>query len=60
MTKIPNNKYLSRLPHDERKIFKQIRDKLSHHKAVIAKADKGNTIIILSETDYRNKTEDFY
>ncbi|GFG35868.1 hypothetical protein Cfor_05241 [Coptotermes formosanus] len=54
----PNN-YLNRTAHNERKVSKQIKYKLSQPKAIIVKADKGNTIITLSEAHYHNKTKEF-
>jgi hypothetical protein len=38
---------------------KQIKKKLAAAKAIVTKADKGNSIIILPETDYHNKVHNF-
>jgi hypothetical protein len=54
-----HKKYHNGLAHNESKIPKQIKDKLSQHNAIIAKGDKGNTINIINKIDYHNKTKEF-
>jgi hypothetical protein len=39
----------------EKKLLHQIKTKLHVNKAIISKADKGNSILIRSEKDYQNK-----
>ena len=43
----------------ERKIITQIRRKLITEKAMITKADKGNTVIIIYSNDYNKKVNNF-
>jgi hypothetical protein len=39
----------------EKKLLHQIKQKLSAHKAIISKADEGNSIVIRFEKDYQDK-----
>jgi hypothetical protein len=41
------------------KIINQIKRKLSDAKAIITKADKGNSTIVIYETDYNTKIQNF-
>ena len=43
----------------ERHIIRTIKNKLKSNKALITKADKGNTIVITYQQDYHNKIKDF-
>jgi hypothetical protein len=47
-------------PHShEQRTLKNIKEKLAHNNAIITKADKGNSIVIMYQTDYINKVNDF-
>jgi hypothetical protein len=41
------------------KIIKEIKRKLSHHNATVTKADKDQTLIIIDQTEYNTKTQQF-
>ena len=43
----------------ERQIIHKIKNKLISNKAIITKADKGNTIVITYQQEYHNKIRDF-
>ena len=43
----------------ERKILSELRLKLSVNHALVTKADKGNTVVIMDMTEYDNKIQDF-
>jgi len=49
----------NRHTHPEAKIIKSIQTKLRDNNAVIARADKGNSIVILPKTQYQSKIQDF-
>jgi hypothetical protein len=43
----------------EYRIIKQIKNKLELNEAIVSKADKGNSIIIIYLKDYHSKVQDF-
>jgi hypothetical protein len=43
-----------------RRVATRIRDKLTENEAIICKADKGSSIVILPKSDYVNKVFDFF
>jgi len=43
----------------ERQIIHKIKNKLILNKAIITKADKGNTVVIIYQQEYQNKIRDF-
>ena len=45
--------------HPGAKIIKSIQTKLRDNNAVIARADKGNSIVIFPKTQYQSKIQDF-
>jgi hypothetical protein len=45
--------------HSERKLHNRIREKLKNNNALITKADKGNSTVILYEAEYNSKVETF-
>jgi hypothetical protein len=51
-----NNK---RKANNENRIIKTIRTKLKENNAIITKADKGNSIIIMIQKDYTDKIDKF-
>jgi hypothetical protein len=54
-----NNILSSKIPRNEMKIVNQIKKKLSNAKAIITEADKGNSMIIMYESDYTKNVQDF-
>jgi len=46
-------------PRDEIKIVNQIKKKLSDAKAMVTEDDKGNSMVIIYESDHTNKVQDF-
>jgi hypothetical protein len=46
--------------HNEKKIVKNLKEKLYDNKAIITRADKGNTIVIIYHNDDNQKTNDFF
>ena len=44
--------------HSETRVFNEIKTKLIDHNAIITKADKGQTLVILTYDDYKNKILD--
>lgn len=44
---------------NENKIINQIKDKLTKNEAIISKADKGNSIIIIYQEEYKEKINKF-
>lgn len=44
---------------DDSVVIKSLRKKVSTNNLVITKADKGNTVVIATKTDYHNKITDF-
>ena len=55
----PQSRHNERKQYEEVKVMNSIRDKLRKNKALIAKADKGNSIIIVYESEYEQKVLDF-
>jgi len=53
------NVILDKHRRNEYKIINQIKRKLSDTSAIITKADKGNSTIIIYKNDYNNKVQDF-
>jgi hypothetical protein len=53
-----NQGYNTRNMNKERHIIDTIKNKLQSNKALITKADKGNTIVITYQQDYQNKIKD--
>jgi hypothetical protein len=51
--------YNSNQATQEYRILKHIKEKLQHHNAIITKADKSNSLVILYSTDYHNKVQNF-
>jgi hypothetical protein len=49
----------SRLESVESKLIKNLHDKLEQNNLIIAKADKGNTLIIIQKDVYHQKINDF-
>lgn len=45
---------------NESEIVKNINNKLTMNKSIITKADKGNTLVVVSESDYVDKTLKFF
>ena len=43
----------------ERRILKTLKKKLSDDQALVTKADKGNTLVIINKNDYDDKIRDF-
>jgi hypothetical protein len=56
---LKNKKPCLKKEHMEWKIIKNIKQKLTNNHSRIAKADKGNTLIILKKADYINKLDSF-
>jgi hypothetical protein len=54
-----NNTPPPKTPRNEIKIVNQIKKKLSDAKAMVTEADKGNSMVIVYESDYTNKVQDF-
>ena len=54
-----NSKHTAKYFKNESKIFIQIRKELTAAKAIVTKADKGNSLKILPETDCNNKVQTF-
>jgi hypothetical protein len=55
----PCSKHTAKDFGNESRIVIQIRKKLTAAKAIVTKADKGNSLIIFPETDYNNKVHTF-
>ena len=51
--------YNTRNINKEKQVVQSIKNKLQSNKAVITKADRGNTIVVTYQHDYHNKIEDF-
>jgi hypothetical protein len=51
----PQSRHNERKQYEEVKVMNSIRDKLRKNKALIAKADKGNSIIIVYRSEYGQK-----
>jgi hypothetical protein len=51
-----NSKQLQHSNHKENKTLKAIKTKLLENKAIIAHADKGNTMVIIYQTEYDQKS----
>jgi hypothetical protein len=49
------SKLMNRYTLTERRLIQQIRNKLKQNNGQVAKADKGNTIVIIYHCDYNNK-----
>jgi hypothetical protein len=45
--------------HHEHLLIKQIRRKLNNHHAIVSRADKGNSLVMLYQTDYNDKIQSF-
>ena len=54
-----NSKHKTRDFKNENRIVHQITIKLTAAKAIVTKADKGNSMIIIPEADYNNKVQNF-
>ena len=59
MYKQHNRKHRAKHLKNENKIVNKISNKLTAAKAIVTKTDKGNSMIILPETDYNNKVHNF-
>jgi len=55
----PQSRYNERKQYEEVKVMNSIRDKLHKNKALITKADKGSSIIIVYHSEYEQKVLDF-
>jgi hypothetical protein len=58
ITKLYNSKQHQYSNHKENKTLKAIKTKLQENKATITRADKGNTIVIIYQTEYNQKIKD--
>jgi len=56
---IDNKQYNSNQATREHRVLKQIKEKLQSNEAIVSKADKGNSVVILYLQDYHNKVQDF-
>ena len=54
-----NNTPSPKTPRNEMKIVNQIKKNLSDANAMVTEADKGNSMIIIYESDYTSKVQDF-
>lgn len=54
-----NNQSIIKSSKQEMQIIKNISTKLKENKAIITKADKGNTSVIIKKEEYDNKVEEF-
>ena len=54
-----NNPSRSHRTHPKTRIIKSVRSKLKDNNAMIARADKGNSIVILPTQQYESKIQDF-
>jgi len=55
----PQSRYSERKQYEEVKVMNSIKDKLRKNKALITKADKGSSLIIVYQNDYEQKVLDF-
>ena len=55
----PQSRYSERKQYEEVKVMNSIKDKLHENKALIKKADKGSSLIIVYQNDYKQKVLDF-
>jgi len=53
------SRYSERRQYEEIKVLNSIKDKLRKNKALITKADKGSSIIIVYQNEYEQKVLDF-
>jgi hypothetical protein len=49
----------NRQPNNENRVINQIKEKLNKNKAMISKTDKGNSIIVLYQEEYKDKISKF-
>jgi len=56
---ISHRRYDSRKKSEELKVLNLIKDKLNRNKALITKANKGNTIVIIYQKEYEKNVADF-
>jgi hypothetical protein len=54
-----NNPYPTHDPHPETRLVNSIKNKLQKNNAMVARADKGNSIVILPTKQYESKIWDF-
>jgi len=54
-----NNSHPTHNTHPEARLINSIKSKLRKNKAIIARADKGNSIVILPTQQYHSKIQDF-
>jgi hypothetical protein len=56
----PNTSFTNRKMRFERITTNRIKETLKQHNAILTKADKGQSIIIVKKTDYNDKIQEFY
>lgn len=57
---IKNRKHFTKVCQSEHNTLRAINDKLATHNAIMVKADKGNTVVIMNQENYVEKVLDFF